>query len=79
VWPGLADQTAGFDASALVCDQKRILGSFAHDDDDFGQTAEVPVDWDVSWAAAYPLTAGAEIFTQLMNGGSHAVKAFLQP
>lgn len=72
MWPRLADQTAGFDASALVCDQKRILGSFAHDDDDFGQAAEMPVDWD----AAYPLTAGAEIFT---HGGSHAVKAFLQP
>jgi threonine dehydrogenase-like Zn-dependent dehydrogenase len=79
VWLGLADQTPGFDASALVREQKRILGSFAYDDDDFGQAAEMLVDWDVSWAAAYPLTAGAEIFTQLMNGGSHPVKAFLQP
>ena len=79
VWLGLADQTAGFDASALVRDQKQILGSFGYDDADFAQAAEMLVDWDVSWAAAYPLTAGVEIFTQLMNGGSHPVKALLQP
>jgi threonine dehydrogenase-like Zn-dependent dehydrogenase len=79
VWLGLADQTAGFDASALVREQKQILGSFAYDDADFGLAAEMLADWDVSWAAPYPLSAGAEIFTELMNGASHPVKALLQP
>jgi len=33
----------------------------------------------VSWAAGYPLAKGAEIFTELMNGGLHPVKALLRP
>ena len=35
--------------------------------------------WDVTWAAGYPLAAGAEIFTDLMNGGLHPLKALLRP
>jgi len=35
--------------------------------------------WDLSWTSHYPLTEGAEIFTGLMNGGLHPVKALLLP
>ena len=31
------------------------------------------------WASRYPLSAGARIFTELMDGASHPVKALLQP
>ena len=36
-------------------------------------------DWDLTWAAGYPLAAAAEIFTDLMNGGLHPLKALLRP
>jgi threonine dehydrogenase-like Zn-dependent dehydrogenase len=79
VWLGLADAAPGFDSTALVRDEKRILGSFAYDDDDFDRAAELVSGWDLTWATGYPLTAGAEIFTTLMNGGPQPVKALLRP
>jgi threonine dehydrogenase-like Zn-dependent dehydrogenase len=63
----------------LVRDEKQIIGSFAYDDDDFDRAAELVASWDLSWATGYPLTAGAEIFTTLMNGGPQPVKALLRP
>jgi threonine dehydrogenase-like Zn-dependent dehydrogenase len=79
VWLGLADEEAGFDASALVRGEKRVLGSFAYGDDEFAQATALVRDWDLTWAAGYPLAEGAEIFTSLMNGGLHPVKAVLRP
>ncbi len=79
IWLGLAEQDAGFDASALVRSEKRVLGSFAYRDEEFAHAMTLIREWDVSWAADYPLTAGAEIFTEMMNGGLHPVKALLRP
>jgi len=79
VWLGLAEEEAGFDANALVRSEKRVLGSFAYRDEEFAAATALIQDWDVSWAAGYPLAAGAEIFTELMNGGLHPVKALLRP
>jgi hypothetical protein len=36
-------------------------------------------EWNLTWAADDPLAAGAEIFTDLMNGGLQPVKALLVP
>jgi threonine dehydrogenase-like Zn-dependent dehydrogenase len=79
VWLGLADEEAGFDANALVRSEKQVLGSFAYSDGEFAQAIALIGRWDVTWAAGYPLTAGAEIFTDLMNGGLHPLKALLRP
>jgi threonine dehydrogenase-like Zn-dependent dehydrogenase len=79
VWLGLAQDSAGFDANALIRSEKRVLGSFAYSDEEFGHAAELLRDWDLSWTSHYPLTEGAEIFTGLMNGGLHPVKALLLP
>ncbi len=79
VWLGLAEDEAGFDANALVRSEKRVLGSFAYHDDEFAQAMALIRDWDLTWAAGYPLAAGAEIFTGLMNGGLHPLKALLRP
>jgi threonine dehydrogenase-like Zn-dependent dehydrogenase len=79
VWLGLAEEDAGFDANALVRSEKRVLGSFAYRDEEFAHAMALIGEWDLSWAADYPLAAAAEIFTGLMNGGLHPVKALLRP
>jgi threonine dehydrogenase-like Zn-dependent dehydrogenase len=79
IWLGLAGEEAGFDANALVRSEKRVLGSFAYRDEEFAHAMALIRDWDLTWAAGYPLAAGAEIFTGLMNGGLHPVKALLCP
>ncbi|HEY3036459.1 MAG TPA: alcohol dehydrogenase catalytic domain-containing protein, partial [Streptosporangiaceae bacterium] len=79
IWLGLAGEEAGFDANALVRSEKRVLGSFAYRDEEFAHAMALIRDWDLTWAAGYPLAAGADIFTGLMNGGLHPVKALLRP
>jgi threonine dehydrogenase-like Zn-dependent dehydrogenase len=79
IWLGLADPDPGFDANALVRSEKRVLGSFAYSDEEFAQAMTLIREWDLTWAASYPLAAGAEIFTGLMNGGLQPVKALLRP
>jgi threonine dehydrogenase-like Zn-dependent dehydrogenase len=79
VWLGLAEEEAGFDASALIRSEKRVLGSFAYRDEEFAQAMARIGDWDLTWAAGYPLAAAAEIFTDLMNGGLRPLKALLLP
>jgi threonine dehydrogenase-like Zn-dependent dehydrogenase len=79
VWLGLAEEEAGFDANALIRSEKRVLGSFAYRDEEFAQATARIGDWDLTWAAGYPLAAAAGIFTDLMNGGLHPLKALLLP
>jgi threonine dehydrogenase-like Zn-dependent dehydrogenase len=79
IWLGLADPDPGFDANALVRSEKLILGSFAYSDGEFARAMTLIQEWDLTWAADYPLAAGAQIFTDLMNGGLQPVKALLRP
>ena len=79
IWLGLADAEPGFDAAGLVRSEKRVLGSFAYSDQEFAGAAALLANWDLTWASRYPLSAGARIFTELMDGASHPVKAVLQP
>ena len=79
VWLGLAEEESGFDANALIRSEKRVLGSFAYNDEEFAQAISRIQDWDLTWAAGYPLAAAAGIFTDLMNGGLHPLKALLLP
>jgi threonine dehydrogenase-like Zn-dependent dehydrogenase len=79
VWLGLAEQAAGFDALSLVRGEKSVLGSFAYTDDEFDRATALLRDADLSWVVPYPLAAGAQIFTELMNGRLDPVKALLSP
>jgi threonine dehydrogenase-like Zn-dependent dehydrogenase len=79
VWLGLAEREAGFDAQALVRTEKHVVGSFAYTDEHFDRAIELLGEWDLSWASAFPLGAGAEVFTSLMNGALEPVKALLHP
>lgn len=79
VWLGLAEPAASFDGNSLVREEKRVTGSFAYTDAEFDRAADLVRTWDLSWVTGYPLGSGAEIFTSLMNGASHPVKAVLRP
>jgi threonine dehydrogenase-like Zn-dependent dehydrogenase len=79
VWLGLAEQEAGFDARALIRGEKRVLGSFAYSDEEFGDAAGLLRDSDLSWTSTFPLASAADIFTELMNGALYPVKALLAP
>ncbi len=79
VWLGLAEQAAGFDARDLTRGEKRVLGSFGYSDAEFSDAASLVADCDLSWTSSYPLARAADIFTDLMNGGLHPVKALLRP
>jgi len=79
VWLGLAEPDPGFDAAGLVRGEKRVLGSFAYSDEEFAATARRLGEWDLGWADRFPLSAGAEVFTGLMNGAAHPIKALLTP
>ncbi|MFI6324435.1 zinc-binding dehydrogenase [Nonomuraea sp. NPDC050556] len=79
VWLGLANPEAGFDSSALVRTEKRIFGSFAYTDAEFEEAAELVAGWELPWVRSYPLAEGAEIFTNLMEGGESPIRALLRP
>lgn len=79
VWLGLNEPPAEFDGQDLVRGEKRVLGSFAYSDEEFRRAAELVQGWDLSWISPYPLADGADIFTDLMNGGHYPVKATLRP
>jgi len=79
VWLGLADAEPGYDAAGLVRSEKRVIGSFAYSDQEFAEAAGLLAGWDLTWASRHPLSAGAQIFTELMHGAPHPVKAVLQP
>jgi threonine dehydrogenase-like Zn-dependent dehydrogenase len=79
VWLGLATPDSGFDAADLVRAEKRVLGSFAYTDAEFGQALALAGQWDLSWVDTFPLAEGAGVFTALMNGGTEPVKALLTP
>jgi len=79
VWLGLAEEEAGFDANALVRGEKQVLGSFAYSDEEFAGAMALLRNTNLDWTASYPLAEGAAIFTELMNGGTHPVKALLRP
>jgi threonine dehydrogenase-like Zn-dependent dehydrogenase len=79
VWLGLAEEDAGFDANALVRAEKTVHGSFAYSDEEFGRAMSLLAGCDLSWTGNYPLSVGAEILTELMNGALHPTKALLLP
>lgn len=79
VWLGLLSPDAGFDATELIRQEKRVLGSFAYRNADFDAAIELAPHVDLSWSTSFPLAEGADIFTELMNGRSDIVKALLRP
>lgn len=74
VWLGLADQQAGFEATDLVRQAKRITGCFAYTHDDFRAGAEKVRDLDLSWVDLVPLSSAASEFEDLLARRSQRIK-----
>ena len=79
VWLGLASPDPGFDATALVRNEKVARGSFAYNNNEFATAVETLPALDLSWGTTYPLERGAEVFLTLMGGAATPVKALLAP
>lgn len=79
VWVGLMGADAGFDATELVRQEKRVVGTFAYSAGVFAEAIEMVRNVDLGWVETFPLHEGARIFTALMRGRSDVVKAVLQP
>jgi threonine dehydrogenase-like Zn-dependent dehydrogenase len=78
-WLGLMESEAGFDSLELVRNEKRVLGSFAYRPEEFEEAIGLAGRFDLSWSRLFPLSEGASIFGELMNGRTDIVKALLQP
>ncbi|MBW3536947.1 MAG: alcohol dehydrogenase catalytic domain-containing protein [Actinobacteria bacterium] len=79
VWLGLMSPDAGFDATALVRQEKRVTGSFAYTDDEFSTAVQMAGEVDLGWADSFPLNEGAQVFMSLMHGRDDVTKALLRP
>lgn len=79
VWLGLASPEPGFDAMALVRQEKTVRGSFAYTDSEFAEALAMAPSLDLTWSRTFALTEGATIFTELMHGRTSPVKALLDP
>ena len=79
VWIGLMGTDPAFDATELIRQEKRVLGTFAYPDRVFAEAVDMIPSCDLGWVQSFPLSQGAEIFMQLMNGRSDVVKAVLHP
>jgi threonine dehydrogenase-like Zn-dependent dehydrogenase len=79
VWLGLMTPDAGFDATELIRQEKRVLGSFAYTDAEFGTAVAMAPGCELGWIDAFPLADSAAVFTELMHGRTDIVKAVLRP
>jgi threonine dehydrogenase-like Zn-dependent dehydrogenase len=79
VWVGLMGTDPAFNSQDFIRTEKRVLGSFAYTDAEFGEAVELAGRADLDWVDSYPLADGARIFTELMHGRTDVVKALLRP
>lgn len=79
VWIGLHGSDAGADGLALIRNEKRILGTFCYQDQDYRAALAIAGGLSTSWVATHPLTDGVSVFRALANGELGHVKTVLQP
>jgi threonine dehydrogenase-like Zn-dependent dehydrogenase len=79
VWIGLMGTEPAFNTADFIRQEKRVLGSFAYTDEEFGEAVGLARRCELGWVDSYPLSEGADIFTQLMRGRTDVVKALLRP
>jgi threonine dehydrogenase-like Zn-dependent dehydrogenase len=79
VWVGLADAVAGFDATELVRQGKRVSGCFAYTHDDFLAATDVVDALTLTWIDLLPLSHGVEEFDEFLSHNSPRLKAVFKP
>ncbi|WP_166354494.1 alcohol dehydrogenase catalytic domain-containing protein [Phytoactinopolyspora limicola] len=77
VWIGLQSSKAGFDGQGIVREEKRVVGSYCYTRDDFAAALKLAVGLPLDWHTTFPLTAGVDIFNELMAGTASTAKAVL--
>lgn len=79
VWVGLMGTDPAFNTADFIRQEKSVLGSFAYTDAEFGEAVKLAETAELGWVDSFPLSEGADIFTQLMHGRTDVVKALLRP
>jgi threonine dehydrogenase-like Zn-dependent dehydrogenase len=79
VWIGLQDRDPGFDALALVRQERLVTGTFAYRGADFEAAIELCADADPRWIESIPLTAAADRFVELMRAPGVVPKTVIVP
>ncbi len=83
VWIGLHDEDAQVSGMQVVFGEKRIQGSYAYTEADFGTAVQLVSSGVVevkSWIREFPLDDGVAVFWRLARGEDPAVvKALLRP
>jgi threonine dehydrogenase-like Zn-dependent dehydrogenase len=79
VWIGLHGAGSGLDGTALIRSEKRILGTFCYQDQDFRAAISRAEMLGSSWISTFPLTDGVGVFHRLLRGDVASVKTVLLP
>lgn len=79
IWLGLAQQEATLDGNAIVRSEKRVLGSFAYSDAEFGEAIRLSTLTDLGWTTSVALEESAAVFLDLVAGRSDIVRAVIRP
>ncbi|GGM65965.1 alcohol dehydrogenase [Micromonospora sonchi] len=79
VWLGLHEESSDMDCRAMIRGEKRILGSFCYRDDEFRAAVPMAASVDERWLELRDLSAGVDVFDELMRGPSRHVKTMLIP
>ncbi len=79
VWLGLHGTDPGFDGLALIREEKSVLASFCYTDQDFRAALGLASAIDPWWVTSRPLSEGADLFMELMDGRTDLLKVEFVP
>lgn len=79
VWIGLHGSDAGVDGLALIRGEKRVLGSFCYQDQDYRAAIARVNTVQTEWITTFPLDQGVDVFERLVAGDVSSVKTMLVP
>jgi threonine dehydrogenase-like Zn-dependent dehydrogenase len=79
VWIGLHGSEPGFDGLALIRNEKRVLGSFCYQDQDYRAAIARIAVLEPDWISTYPLEEGVDVFQRLLDGDTGSVRTMLDP
>jgi 2-desacetyl-2-hydroxyethyl bacteriochlorophyllide A dehydrogenase len=79
VWIGLHGSDPGIDGLTLIRNEKRVLGTFCYQDQDYRAAIARAATLDVGWISKFPLDQGVEVFQRLVGGDVSSVKTLLIP
>ncbi len=79
IWIGLHGADTGVDGLEVIRQEKRILGTFCYEDQDYRAAIAKAATLDDSFLSSRPLAEGVETFYALAHGDVRALKTVLRP